>query len=113
MPIYCSCHKNTAYTGQNNGYRYGCYFLLMHKTGKSIVLRNLGIGSIIASVRCREYAMTHPFVGYSAYDGVKHCVYYYTIDTHKKFEWPDKMMNVERLVSALRADRTLKNNLKI
>lgn len=23
-------------------------------------------GSIIASVRCREYAMTHPFVGYSA-----------------------------------------------
>ena len=57
--------------------------------------------------------MTRPFVGYSAYDGVKHCVYYYTRDTHKKFEWPDKMMNVERLVSALRADRTLKNNLKI
>lgn len=88
-------------------------FLLMHKTGKSIVLRNLGIGSIIASARCREYAMTHPFVGYSAYDGVEHSVYYYTRDIHKKFEWPDKMMNADKLVSALRADRALKNNLKI
>ena len=58
-------------------------------------------GSIIASVTCREYAMTHPFVGYSAYDGVEHCVYYYTRDTHKKFEWPDKTMNADRLVSAL------------
>lgn len=73
----------------------------MHKTGKSIVLRNLGIGSIIASVRCREYAMTHLFVGYSAYDGVEHCVYYYTRNIHKKFEWPDKTMKADRLVFAL------------
>lgn len=65
----------------------------MHKTGKSIVLRNLGIGSIIASVRCREYAMTHPFVGYSAYDGVEHCVYHYTRDT--------QTMKADRLVFAL------------
>lgn len=39
-------------------------------------------GSIIASVRCRSYAMAHPFVGYSAYDDVEHCVYYYTRDIH-------------------------------
>lgn len=25
----------------------------------------------------------------------------YTRDTHKKFEWPDKTMNADRLVSAL------------
>ena len=45
--------------------------------------------------------MTHPFAGYSAYDGVEHCVYYYTRDTHKKFEWPDKTMKADRFVSAL------------
>lgn len=60
---------------------------------------------IIASVKCLEYMMVHPFVNEYTYDGVdvEHYVCYYTRNKHIKFEWSDKMVNAERLLSALQA----------
>lgn len=58
---------------------------------------------IIAFVKCLEYMMIHPFVNEYSYDGVEHYIYYYTRNKHKKFEWSDKMLNAEKLVSALQA----------
>ena len=47
--------------------------------------------------------MIHPFVNEYAYDGVEHYVSYYTRNKHIKLEWSDKMVNMERLLSALQA----------
>ncbi len=58
---------------------------------------------IIAFVKCLEYMMIHPFVNEYPYDGVEHYICYYTRNKHKKFEWSDKMLNAEKLVSALQA----------
>ena len=58
---------------------------------------------IIASVKCLEYLMIHPYVNEYAGDNVEHFFRYYTRTVHKKIKWSSKMVNTEKLISALQA----------
>lgn len=60
-------------------------------------------GRIIASVKCLEYLMIHPYVNEYEGDSVEHYFRYYTKKVRKTIEWSDKMLNAEKLCSALQA----------
>ena len=61
-------------------------------------------GRIVASVKCLEYMMIHPYVNeYNNGDSVEHCFRYYTRKVRRTIRWSDKLLNADKLFDALQA----------
>lgn len=60
-------------------------------------------GRIIASVKCLEYLMIHPYVNEYEGDSVEHYFRYYTKKVRETIGWSDKMLNAEKLCFALQS----------
>lgn len=61
-------------------------------------------GRIVASVKCLEYMMIHPYVNeYNNGDSVEHCFRYYTRKVRRTIRWSDKLLNADKLLDALQA----------
>ena len=62
---------------------------------------------IIAVVDATEYYITHPYVNEYPRDDVSHYFHYYQKRVHRKIEWNENMLGIEKLINALKALKTL------
>lgn len=58
-------------------------------------------GRIIASVKCLEYMMIHPYVNEYNDSSVEHFFRYYTRKVCRTIWWTDKLLNADKLFDAL------------
>ena len=60
-------------------------------------------GKIIAVADATEYYITHPYVSEYPGDNISHYFHYYQKRVHRKIEWNENMLGMEKLINALKA----------
>lgn len=60
-------------------------------------------GKIIAVADATEYYMKHPYVNEYPGDNISHYFHYYQKRVHRKIEWNENMLGMEKLINALKA----------
>lgn len=58
-------------------------------------------GRIVASVKCLEYMMIHPYVNEYSDSCVEHFFRYYMRKVRRTIQWTDKLLNADKLFDAL------------
>ena len=66
-------------------------------------------GKIIAVADATEYYITHPYVSEYPGDNISHYFHYYQKRVHRKIEWNENMLGIDKLIKALNMLKYNKN----